>query len=168
MLARLVTVAVVRAPAAAAASAPAWTKHVPVESLVEWRRRIHRNPELSHHETQTADYVAGVLRDLGGIEVERPTPNSVLGVRRGAKPGRTVAFRADLDAVRVRTIADEVVKAYGATSTLDYVSGPPRSRTTLRWWTWRARARSGRRCRSCSIPWPAVRDRCGGRRPEPA
>lgn len=98
-LTALVTVAV--APAAAETAAPAWAKHVPVERLVEWRRYLHQHPELSHHEQKTADYVAGVLQDLGGIEVKRPTPNSVLGVLRGAKPGRTVAFRADLDPLPV-------------------------------------------------------------------
>ena len=89
------------AGAAPAAGAPAWAKQVPVERIVEWRRHLHQNPELSRHEQKTADYVAGVLRDLGGIEVKRPTPNSVVGVLRGAKPGRTVAFRADLDALPV-------------------------------------------------------------------
>ena len=74
---------------------------MPVERIVEWRRYLHQHPELSHHEAKTADYVAGVLQDLGGIEVKRPTPNSVLGILRGAKPGRTVAFRADLDALPV-------------------------------------------------------------------
>jgi amidohydrolase len=88
-------------PAARAVTEPAWAKHVPVGRLVEWRRHLHRNPELSHHEAKTADYVAGMLRDLGGIEVKRPTPNSVIGVLHGTKPGRTVAFRADLDALPV-------------------------------------------------------------------
>ena len=87
--------------AAPAAGAPAWAKHVPVERLVEWRRYLHQHPELSHHEEKTADYVAGVLQGLGGIEVKRPTPNSVIGILRGTGPGRTVAFRADLDALPV-------------------------------------------------------------------
>lgn len=99
-LAALVSVAVA-APASAAAPAPAWTKTVPVERLVEWRRYLHQHPELSHHEQKTADYVAGVLQGLGGIEVRRPSPNSVVGVLRGAKAGRTVAFRADMDALPV-------------------------------------------------------------------
>lgn len=96
-------VALAAPPAAArpAADAPAWTRNVPVERLVEWRRHLHQHPELSRHEEKTADYVAGVLQDLGGIEVKRPTPTSVVGILRGAKPGRTVAFRADMDALPV-------------------------------------------------------------------
>ncbi len=96
-----VTGTALAAPVGAAAGAPAWAKHVPVERVVEWRRYLHQHPELSNHEAKTADYVAGVLQGLGGIEVKRPTPNSVVGVLRGAKPGRTVAFRADLDALPV-------------------------------------------------------------------
>jgi amidohydrolase len=87
--------------AAPAGTEPAWTRNVPIERIVEWRRHLHQHPELSHHETMTSDYVAGVLQGLGDIEVKRPTPTSVVGVLRGARPGRTVAFRADLDALPV-------------------------------------------------------------------
>lgn len=70
--------------------------------VIEWRRHIHQHPELSFEEVETADYVANILKGLGNIEVSRPTKTSVLGVLHGAKPGKTVLFRADMDALPVQ------------------------------------------------------------------
>lgn len=80
---------------------PAWIKHIPFDKIIEWRRHFHRNPELSFQEVNTSGFVADLLKGLGNIEVRHPTPTSVLGILRGAKPGRTVAFRADMDALPV-------------------------------------------------------------------
>src|SRR6187455_2321411 len=71
------------------------------DKVIEWRRHIHQNPELSFKETQTADYVAGILKSFGNVEVNRPAKTSVLGILKGAKQGKTVAFRADMDALPV-------------------------------------------------------------------
>ena len=72
------------------------------EKVIEWRRHIHENPELSFKETQTADYVESILKSFGNIEVRRPAKTSVLGILKGAKQGKTVAFRADMDALPVQ------------------------------------------------------------------
>ena len=72
-----------------------------VDKVIEWRRHIHQNPELSFQETGTSAYVAGILESFGNIEVRRPTPTSVIGILNGARPGRKVAFRADIDALPV-------------------------------------------------------------------
>lgn len=75
----------------------------PVDNqVIEWRRHIHQNPELSFKETNTAEYVEQILKKLGNIEVSRPTPTSVIGILKGGKPGKTVAFRADMDALPVQ------------------------------------------------------------------
>ena len=69
--------------------------------VIETRRDIHQNPELGFLEKRTAALVAKRLRSLG-IEVrEGVGQTGVVGVLRGAKPGRTVALRADLDALPV-------------------------------------------------------------------
>ena len=69
--------------------------------MVEWRRHIHQNAELSGQEVQTAAYVAQHLRALG-YEVRAGVGGTgVIGVLKGAKPGRTVALRADMDALPV-------------------------------------------------------------------
>jgi amidohydrolase len=69
--------------------------------VIEWRRHLHANPELSNREVKTADYIAKQLRAMG-LEVK--TGIGVTGVAallKGGKPGRTVALRADMDALPV-------------------------------------------------------------------
>lgn len=69
--------------------------------VVEWRRHLHQNPELGFAETQTAAMVAEHLRALG-LEVRTGVGRTgVVGVLRGGRPGRTVALRADMDALPV-------------------------------------------------------------------
>ena len=68
--------------------------------LVEIRREIHMNPELGLEETGTAGFIETKLAELG-IEHAR-TGTAVVGLVRGARPGRTVALRADIDALPIR------------------------------------------------------------------
>lgn len=81
---------------------PSWVKNLPADKVLEWRRHIHQNPELSFEEVNTGQYVAGLLESFGNIEVKRPAKTSVVGILKGAKPGKTVAFRADMDALPVK------------------------------------------------------------------
>ena len=70
--------------------------------VVEWRRHIHANPELSYQEVKTAEYVAAALRAMPGMEVKTGLARTgVKGVLRGAKPGPVIALRADMDALPV-------------------------------------------------------------------
>lgn len=74
------------------------------ETVITWRRRLHMDPELSFHETRTAQFVADTLGQIGGFEVSRPTPTSVVGRLRGrANPGHraAIALRADMDALPI-------------------------------------------------------------------
>ncbi|WP_422936038.1 M20 metallopeptidase family protein [Sinomonas sp. P47F7] len=70
------------------------------DALIAWRRDIHAHPELGFHETRTSGLVAELLEGFG-IEVARPTPTGVVGTLRGSRPGRSVALRADMDALPV-------------------------------------------------------------------
>ncbi|WP_407542384.1 M20 family metallopeptidase (plasmid) [Deinococcus radiomollis] len=72
------------------------------EQVVAWRRHLHRHPELSFQEYQTADYVESQLRGMDGLSLSRPTPTSVLAVLKGDLPGRTVLLRADMDALPIQ------------------------------------------------------------------
>ena len=45
---------------------------------VAWRRHLHANPELSFHEHNTARFVRETLESFGGLELEQPTPTSVV------------------------------------------------------------------------------------------
>jgi len=69
--------------------------------VVAWRRDLHAHPELGFAETRTAALVAEHLRGLG-LEVRTGVGRTgVVGVLRGGRPGRTVALRADMDALPV-------------------------------------------------------------------
>jgi amidohydrolase len=63
------------------------------------RRDLHRHPELGFAETRTAAIVAARLRDLGLDVHEGLATTGVIGVLRGARPGRTIMLRADMDAL---------------------------------------------------------------------
>ena len=69
--------------------------------VVAWRRDIHRHPELGWRETRTAKLVADHLRALGLAVEEGVGVTGVLGVLKGARPGPTIALRADMDALPV-------------------------------------------------------------------
>jgi|TARA_B110000116_G_scaffold255557_1_gene253987 amidohydrolase len=73
-----------------------------IESKVlEWRRYLHENPELSNREFNTAKYIAKHLRSLG-IEVQEGIAKTgVVGLLKGDISGRVVALRADMDALPV-------------------------------------------------------------------
>lgn len=69
--------------------------------LVETRRDLHAHPELSNREVRTGKLVAERLRALG-LEVRFPVARTgVIAVLRGGRPGRTVALRADMDALPI-------------------------------------------------------------------
>jgi amidohydrolase len=72
------------------------------EQVVAWRRHLHRNPELSYEERGTARFIAETLEGLGGLEIERPSDTSVVARLRTGRPGRTLAIRADIDALPIR------------------------------------------------------------------
>src|SRR3954470_16511178 len=74
---------------------------VPEEQVVQGRRHPHRHPEPSFEERETAAFVAQTLETFDGLEIERPTENSVLALLSTGRPGPTVALRADIDALPI-------------------------------------------------------------------
>jgi len=66
----------------------------------EIRREIHRHPELGFEETNTQSIVEREL-DAIGVEHRRIATTGVVGVIRGAHPGRVVGLRADMDALPI-------------------------------------------------------------------
>ena len=75
------------------------------DSMVALRRDFHRHPELGFQETRTATIIAESLAK-SGLEVRTGIAGTgVVGVLHGDQPGRTVAWRADIDAL---PIAEEV------------------------------------------------------------
>jgi amidohydrolase len=68
---------------------------------VSWRRQLHRRPELSFQEHETARFVEETLASFGGLEVTRPTETSVMGRLVSGRPGPVLALRADIDALPI-------------------------------------------------------------------
>lgn len=59
---------------------------------------IHQHPELSLKEERTAALVEAELKELG-LEVKRLGDTGVVALLRGGRPGKTLALRADMDAL---------------------------------------------------------------------
>lgn len=72
------------------------------KDVLAWRSHIHQHPELSFQEHETAAYIEAELRAMGYDDVASPTPTSRVATLHGGKgPGRTIALRADIDALPV-------------------------------------------------------------------
>ena len=73
---------------------------------IDWRRDIHKHPELSNQEFRTSKLIAQHLSDLG-MEVETGIAHTgVVGILKGGKEGPTVALRADMDALPITEETD--------------------------------------------------------------
>ncbi|KEF41189.1 MAG: hydrolase [Cyanobium sp. CACIAM 14] len=68
--------------------------------LIQVRRHIHRHPELSGHEQQTAALVAGELRRWGW-QVREGVGRTGVVAELGPADGPLVALRADMDALPI-------------------------------------------------------------------
>ncbi|MEE8436451.1 MAG: M20/M25/M40 family metallo-hydrolase, partial [bacterium] len=83
------------------------TRH---DGMIELRRDLHRNPELSMAEHRTAEVIAERLH-AAGLEVRTGSETTgaetaVVGVLRGERPGPTIGWRADIDALPLDEIPD--------------------------------------------------------------
>jgi amidohydrolase len=125
VVALTMTVLLAGFPAGAAAQ-DAGTLHGEIDRLaaefatdvIEWRRDLHRNPELGNREFRTAGIVAEHLRSLSFDEVRTDVAHTgVVGVLRGGRPGPVVGLRADMDALPVTELADV---PFASTVTTEY------------------------------------------------
>ncbi len=72
------------------------------DDMRAWRRHLHQNPEFGFEERETARFVAGKLRSFGIDDIAEGIGGTgvVASIRRGRGP-RTIALRADMDALRI-------------------------------------------------------------------
>ena len=87
--------------------------------VIEWRRDFHQNPELSNREFETAKKIAKHLKSLGLEVSENIAKTGVVGLLKGDNPGKTIALRADIDALPVTERADVPFKSTVKTTFLD-------------------------------------------------
>lgn len=77
-----------------------------IAELTALRREIHQSPELSGAEYATAARLAAVMRDLGADEILTGIGGTgLVAAFRGASPGPSVMFRAELDALPIQEAA---------------------------------------------------------------
>jgi amidohydrolase len=76
------------------------------QQVIRWRRHLHMHPEVAFREHETARFIRETLAGIRDLEVTRPTETSVMAVLRGGRPGRTVAVRADIDALPIHEETD--------------------------------------------------------------
>ncbi|MCA5013816.1 MULTISPECIES: M20 family metallopeptidase [unclassified Enterococcus] len=76
-------------------------------TMIEFRRDLHQHPELQFEEFRTTDKVAEVLDQLG-IPYRKTEPTGIIAELVGGKAGKTVALRADMDALPVQELNDEL------------------------------------------------------------
>ena len=66
------------------------------------RREIHAFPELAFQEFKTTELIERSLKSYGIETFPNGDKTGVIGILKGAKPGRTIALRADIDALPVQ------------------------------------------------------------------
>lgn len=74
-----------------------------MQPVVEYRRALHRIPELDDRLPETCAYVQSVLKGFG-LEPFSPIPSAVCAFLDAGRP-ETAAFRADMDALPVEEAA---------------------------------------------------------------
>ena len=77
-----------------------------VEQIKEWRRHMHMYPETAFEEVKTAEFVAGILEDMG-IEVHRGIGKTgVVGILKVGDSKKSIGLRADMDAINLTETSD--------------------------------------------------------------
>lgn len=71
------------------------------DELLTIRRHLHKFPELSHKEYATTQFIKDRLAAYGIHEYASLPGTGVIAFIRGSKPGKTVAIRADIDALPI-------------------------------------------------------------------
>ncbi|WP_373782061.1 amidohydrolase [Jeotgalibaca porci] len=81
--------------------------------IIEMRRYLHAHPELSFEEEKTAQYIADFYKDVpvDKVETNYGGGNGVVVTIKGAQPGKTIAIRADFDALPITEETDVAFKS---------------------------------------------------------
>lgn len=82
------------------------------KDVVDMRRHIHANPELSYQEFNTATYVASQLKSFGLTPKEEVAKTGLVVEIKGKNPDKKmVALRADMDALPIQEANDVPYKS---------------------------------------------------------
>ncbi len=82
------------------------------EEVIQTRRHLHANPELSFHEYKTAAFVKERLLEIGVTKIESKADTGWAALIEGRNPGKnTLALRADMDALPIIEANDVTYKS---------------------------------------------------------
>lgn len=79
--------------------------------IIEWRRNIHMYPELGYQEKRTAKLIEEHLRKWGYKVITGIAETGVVGILKGEKGEKTIALRADMDALPIEELNDVPYKS---------------------------------------------------------
>ena len=81
------------------------------DEIIAWRREFRKNPELSCKEFETQNKIMALLMEWG-LQPKEIAGTGIVADIKGALPGKTIAVRADMDALLLQ---DELDKPYRST-----------------------------------------------------
>lgn len=81
------------------------------QDMVDIRRYLHQYPEVSFQEYKTAKYIANFYEKLNIPYKKEVGGNGVVATLKGGKPGKTIALRADFDALPIQDEKDVPYKS---------------------------------------------------------
>lgn len=74
-----------------------------LESLIRFRKELHKNPELSGKEIETAKRVVSFLEQYSPDEIRTNVGgNGIIAIYKGLKEGKSILFRCELDALPIK------------------------------------------------------------------
>src|SRR5688572_264777 len=82
------------------------------KEVIDYRRHIHANPELSYQEFNTVKYVGEKLRSFGLTDIQSMATTGLVVNIKGKNPDKkTIALRADMDALPISESNDVAYKS---------------------------------------------------------
>lgn len=81
------------------------------QEVLNIRRHIHANPELSFKEYKTAEFIESKLKEFGITNIKRIAKTGVTFCLEGKGKGKTIALRADIDALPILEANDVSYKS---------------------------------------------------------
>lgn len=78
-------------------------RQLDTETMRQWFEHMHRHPELSMQETNTAAFIAETLRGIGGFEIETGIgKNGIVASLKVGDSDKVIGLRADFDALPIQ------------------------------------------------------------------
>ncbi|MEQ8880080.1 MAG: M20 family metallopeptidase, partial [Cyclobacteriaceae bacterium] len=82
------------------------------DKVLDIRRHLHANPELSFEEFKTAEFIEKTLKSLGFDQVERKADTGITFILKGnGESEKVIALRADIDALPILEANDVPYKS---------------------------------------------------------